>query len=107
MQTDEEWLAILPEAVYQYQKKTVRKMILKDHKRPDGRAIASDPSAGCRSRHYPESTRLRNVYPRTDTDLHDYCTLAPLSEVQKLDGLDENDVPASVICTITTSRPTR
>ena len=27
------------EAVYQYQKKTVRKMILKDHKRPDGRAI--------------------------------------------------------------------
>ena len=35
----EEWLAVLGEAVYQYQKKTVRKMILKDHKRPDGRAI--------------------------------------------------------------------
>lgn len=26
---NEEWLEILPEAVYQYQKKTVRKMILK------------------------------------------------------------------------------
>ena len=36
---NEEWLAVLDEAVYQYQKKTVRKMILKDHKRPDGRAI--------------------------------------------------------------------
>ena len=29
---NEEWLAVLGEAVYQYQKKTVRKMILKDHK---------------------------------------------------------------------------
>ena len=36
---NEEWLAVLGEAVYQYQKKTVRKMILKDHKRPDGRGI--------------------------------------------------------------------
>ena len=36
---NEEWLDVLGEAVYQYQKKTVRKMILKDHKRPDGRAI--------------------------------------------------------------------
>lgn len=30
---------MLGEALYKYQKKTVRKMILKDHKRPDGRAI--------------------------------------------------------------------
>ena len=36
---NEEWLGLIGEAVYQYQKKTVRKMILKDHKRPDGRAI--------------------------------------------------------------------
>ena len=36
---NEEWLAILGEAIYQYEKKTVRKMILKDHKRPDGREI--------------------------------------------------------------------
>ncbi len=34
----EEWLEVLGEAVYQYQKKTVRKMILKDHKRPDGQS---------------------------------------------------------------------
>ena len=36
---NEEWLALLGDAIYQYEKKTVRKMILKDHKRPDGRAI--------------------------------------------------------------------
>ena len=46
---NEEWLAVLGEAVYQYQKKTVRKMILKDHKRPDGRADHTDSSSGCRS----------------------------------------------------------
>ena len=46
---NEEWLAVLGEAVYQYQKKTVRKMILKDHKRPDGRADHADSSSGCRS----------------------------------------------------------
>ena len=42
---NEEWLAVLGEAVYQYQKKTVRKMILKDHKRPDGQSNRPDSSA--------------------------------------------------------------
>ena len=36
---NEEWLPLIGQAVYQYQKKTVRKMILKDHKRPDGRRM--------------------------------------------------------------------
>ena len=67
---NEEWLAVLGEAVYQYQKKTVRKMILKDHKRPDGRADHTDPSAGSRSRYYSESTWFCNVYTWTDTDLY-------------------------------------
>ena len=66
---NEEWLAVLDEAVYQYQKKTVRKMILKDHKRPDGRAIDTDPSAGSRSRSDSKSTWFCYVYQRTDTDL--------------------------------------
>ena len=70
----EDWLAILPEAVYQYQKKTVRKMILKDHKRPDGRAITRDPSAGCRSGYHSESTWFCYVYTRSDTDLYRYNT---------------------------------
>ena len=86
---NEEWLAVLGEAVYQYQKKTVRKMILKDHKRPDGRADHTDSSAGSRSRHYSESTRFCNVHTWTDTDLYNDYTLAPLSEAQRIDGLDE------------------
>ena len=65
---NEEWLAVLGEAVYQYQKKTVRKMILKDHKRPDGRAYHRDPSAGSRDRHSAACTRFRYVHPWTDTD---------------------------------------
>ena len=87
----EDWLAVLDEAVYQYQKKTVRKMILKDHKRPDGRRHRSDPPAGRGGGYHPESTRIRHVYPWTDTDLQRDYTLAPLSEMQRLDGLDENE----------------
>ena len=86
MLSNEEWLAVLGEAVYQYQKKTVRKMILKDHKRPDGRAIESDSSACSRSRPDPTCTRFCYVHQRTDTDLYHVCTLAPLSEAQRLDG---------------------
>ena len=71
----EEWLAVLGEAVYQYQKKTVRKMILKDHKRPDGRAINQIRPA---------------MFTRGQTQICDVVTLAPLSEVQKIDGLDAN-----------------
>ena len=59
---NEEWLAVLGEAVYQYQKKTVRKMILKDHKRPDGRAINQIRPLAAEVDHDPESTRLCDVY---------------------------------------------
>ena len=65
----EDWLAVLGEAVYQYQKKTVRKMILKDHKRPRRPGGAPDPSSGGRGGHYPQSPRIRHVYPGTDPDL--------------------------------------
>ena len=86
---NEEWLAILGEAVYQYQKKTVRKMILKDHKRPDGRAINQ-------IRHLAAEVDLiprvhgSAMFTRGQTQICDVVTLAPLSEVQKIDGLDAN-----------------
>ena len=67
---NEEWLAVLGEAVYQYQKKTVRKMILKDHKRPDGREITEIRPLGSRSGYHPESSRFCNVHKRTDSDLY-------------------------------------
>ena len=87
---NEEWLAVLGEAVYQYQKKTVRKMILKDHKRPDGRAITE-------IRHLAAEVDLlprvhgSGMFTRGQTQILNVCTLAPLSEAQKLDGLDENE----------------
>ena len=86
---NEEWLAILGEAIYQYEKKTVRKMILKDHKRPDGRAIDQ-------IRHLASEVDLiprvhgSAMFTRGQTQICDVVTLAPLSEVQKVDGLDDN-----------------
>ena len=87
MQRTKSGLLILGEAIYQYQKKTVRKMILKDHKRPDGRAINQIRPLAAEVDTDPESTRFCNVHPWTDTDLRRIVTLAPLSEVQKIDGL--------------------
>ena len=78
---NEEWLALVPEALYQYQKKTVRKMILKDHKRPDGRAAEVD---------IVPRVHGSAMFTRGQTQICNVCTLAPLSEIQKIDGLDEN-----------------
>lgn len=88
---NEEWLAILGEALYQYQKKTVRKMILKDHKRPDGREITQ-------IRHLEAEIDLiprvhgSAMFTRGQTQICTVTTLAPLSEVQRIDGLDENEI---------------
>ena len=85
---NEEWLAVLPEAVYQYQKKTVRKMILKDHKRPDGREIDQIRPLAAEVDLIPR-VHGSALFTRGQTQICNICTLAPLSEAQKLDGLDE------------------
>lgn len=85
-----EWLGLIDEAVYQYQKKTVRKMILKDHKRPDGRAITE-------IRHLAAEVDLiprvhgSAMFTRGQTQICTITTLAPLSEAQRIDGLDVED----------------
>ena len=87
---NEEWLPLIGEALYQYQKKTVRKMILKDHKRPDGRAIEQiRPLAA----EVDISPRVHGsaMFTRGQTQICNICTLAPLSEAQRLDGLDETE----------------
>ena len=86
---NEEWLAVLGEAVYQYQKKTVRKMILKDHKRPDGRAINQIRPLAAEVDIIPR-VHGSAMFTRGQTQICDVVTLAPLSEAQKVDGLDEN-----------------
>ena len=85
---NEEWLAVLGEAVYQYQNKTVRKMILKDHKRPDGRAITEIRPLAAEVDIIPR-VHGSAMFTRGQTQICNVTTLAPLSEAQKLDGLDE------------------
>ena len=86
---NEEWLAVLGEAVYQYQKKTVRKMILKEQKRPDGRAITQIRPLAAEVDLIPR-VHGSAMFTRGQTQICTITTLAPLSEVQKVDGLDEN-----------------
>ncbi len=86
---NEEWLAILGEAIYQYEKKTVRKMILKDHKRPDGREITQIRPLAAEVDIIPR-VHGSSMFTRGQTQICDVVTLAPLSEMQKVDGLDDN-----------------
>ena len=86
---NEEYLAVLGEAIYQYQKKTVRKMILKDRKRPDGRAIDQIRPLAAEVDLIPR-VHGSAMFTRGQTQICDVVTLAPLSEVQKIDGLDAN-----------------
>ena len=87
---NEEWLALLDEAVYQYQKKTVRKMILKDHKRPDGREITQIRPLAAEVDLIPR-VHGSAMFTRGQTQICNVTTLAPLSEMQKIDGLDSNE----------------
>ena len=86
---NEDYLAVLGEAIYQYQKKTVRKMILKDHKRPDGRALNQIRPLAAEVDLIPR-VHGSAMFTRGQTQICDVVTLAPLSEIQKIDGLDEN-----------------
>ena len=88
-QDKEDWLPLVGEALYQYQKKTVRKMILKDHKRPDGRAIDQIRPLSAEVDLIPR-VHGSAMFTRGQTQICDVITLAPLSEIQKVDGLDDN-----------------
>ncbi|MBP9997060.1 MAG: polyribonucleotide nucleotidyltransferase [Lachnospiraceae bacterium] len=87
---NEEWLALLDDAVYLYQKKTVRKMILKDHKRPDGREITQIRPLAAEVDIIPR-VHGSAMFTRGQTQICNVTTLAPLSEMQKIDGLDDNE----------------
>ena len=84
---NEEWLELIDEAVYQYQKKTVRKMILKDHKRPDGRALNQIRPLAAEVDLVPR-VHGSAMFTRGQTQICTVTTLAPLSEAQRIDGLD-------------------
>ena len=92
---NEEWLAVLGEAIYQYEKKTVRKMILKDHKRPDGRQLDQIRPLAAEVDIIPR-VHGSSMFTRGQTQICDVVTLAPLSEAQKIDGLDALEMCSSV-----------
>ena len=85
----EDWIPLIDEAVYKFQKKTVRKMILKDQKRPDGRQIKQIRPLHAEVDVLP-TVHGSGLFSRGQTQVLNITTLAPLSEKQKLDGLDEN-----------------
>ena len=86
----EEWHPLIDEAVYQYEKKTVRKMILKDHKRPDGREITQIRPLAAEVDIIPR-VHGSAMFTRGQTQICNVCTLAPLSDAQKIDGLNDQE----------------
>jgi len=86
---NEEWINLIPEALYQYQKKTVRKMILKDQKRPDGRKMDQIRKLEAEVDLIPR-VHGSGMFKRGQTQICTITTLAPLSESQRVDGMDEN-----------------
>ena len=89
----------MDEAVYQYQKKTVRKMILKDHKRPDGRAITQIRPLAAEVDIIPR-VHGSAMFTRGQTQICNVTTLAPLSEAQRLDGLDEFETTKTIYASL-------
>lgn len=87
-ESNPDWISFIDEAVYKYQKKTVRKMILKDHKRPDGRQITEIRKLAAEVDLLPR-VHGSGMFTRGQTQILTVTTLAPLSEAQKLDGIDE------------------
>lgn len=85
----EDWLPLIDDAVYKFQKKTVRKMILKDHKRPDGRAITEIRPLAAEIDLLPR-VHGSGMFTRGQTQIMTITTLAPLSEAQRIDGIDVN-----------------
>ena len=87
-ETNPEWISLIDEAVYNYQKKTVRKMILKDRKRPDGRKVDEIRRLAAEIDLLPR-VHGSGMFTRGQTQILTVTTLAPLSEAQRIDGLDE------------------
>lgn len=85
---NEDWMSLIDEGLYQYQKKTVRKMILKDHKRPDGRALDEVRALSAEIDILPR-THGSGLFSRGETQVLNITTLGALGDTQRIDGLDD------------------
>ena len=89
-ETNPDWIPLIDEAVYKFQKKTVRKMILKDGKRPDGREMTQIRPLSAEIDILP-TTHGSGMFKRGQTQVLNITTLGPLAETQRLDGIDANE----------------
>jgi len=88
---EEEFAAEVGEAIYKYEKETVRRMILKEHKRPDGRKLTEIRKLSAEVDILPR-THGSALFSRGQTQVLTVTTLGSMGEVQKLDGLDEMEI---------------
>ena len=87
----EDFILQINEAIYKYEKETVRRMILKDHKRPDGRGLEEIRKLKAEIDILPR-THGSAIFSRGQTQVLTVTTLGSIGEAQKLDGLDELEV---------------
>ena len=83
----EERKAEIGEALYKLEKKCVRELIYKEHKRPDGRALDEIRPLSCEVGVIPR-VHGSALFSRGQTQVLSIATLGMMSEAQTLDGLD-------------------
>lgn len=88
---EEELLFKINEAIYKFEKETVRRMILKDNKRPDGRGLSDIRKLNSEVDILPR-THGSAIFSRGQTQVLTVTTLGSIGEAQKLDGLDEFEI---------------
>lgn len=91
--SEEEFEAIKPligETVYKLEKKTVRHLILEEHKRVDGRAIDEIRPLSCEVDLLPRAHGSA-LFTRGQTQVLSVTTLGTIGDEQELDGLDEEE----------------
>ncbi|MBQ9314983.1 MAG: polyribonucleotide nucleotidyltransferase [Clostridia bacterium] len=84
----DEKAAKLGDAIYKLEKKTVRHMILEEHKRVDGRAIDEIRPLSAEVDLLPR-THGSALFSRGQTQVMSIVTLGTIGDEQELDGLDE------------------
>ncbi|MCL2287039.1 MAG: polyribonucleotide nucleotidyltransferase [Firmicutes bacterium] len=84
----EEYKANLGAAIYQFEKETVRRMILRQGKRPDGRTMGDIRTLTSEVDILPR-THGSAIFRRGQTEVLTVTTLGSGGDIQRLDGLDE------------------
>lgn len=81
---------LIDETIYNFEKATVRRMILREHKRPDGRKLDEIRPLSAEIDILPR-THGSALFSRGQTQSLTVTTLGALAEIQILDGLDESE----------------